>query len=225
METYSIGNLLVQSMTDHASDDGAMVYILSYEPLDDEWVGMAAEHYGMNLAVISGMDWDNDLTPWPAPGAPKGSPDFKGLAPQFLEYLQGTVMPLIERRAGIGNPVRRVLVGVSLSGLFTLWAWMQNDFFTDIASISGSFWYRDFATWFTGLKFPEKKGMAYLSLGNKESHTHVKAFRPVAVDTAAVVAAMRRAGINVVFQMNEGNHYAPFYPRLKYALNALFSKN
>lgn len=36
---------------------------------------------------------------------------------------------------------------------------------------------------------------------------------------------MRRAAINVVFQKNEGNHYAPFYPRLKYALNALFSKN
>lgn len=75
-------------MTDHASDDGAMVYLLSYEPLDDEWLGMAAELYGMNLAVISGMDWDNDLTPWPAPGPRRGAPISRVLPLSFLNIFR-----------------------------------------------------------------------------------------------------------------------------------------
>lgn len=34
------------------------------------WAEEAARKFSANIAVISGADWDNDLTPWPAPGLP-----------------------------------------------------------------------------------------------------------------------------------------------------------
>lgn len=54
-------------------------------PLDslEEWIEEAAQKFGVSIAVITGMDWNNDLTPWPATGVPPGSPDFKGKRPRI----------------------------------------------------------------------------------------------------------------------------------------------
>ena len=57
------------------------------------WLAQAATKYRISMVSITGMDWDNDLSPWPAPGEPPGSPDFQGLAPEFLATLTQKVAP------------------------------------------------------------------------------------------------------------------------------------
>lgn len=67
--------MLVNKSTDR------VCYVLY--PLDilSEWIEKAARNFDVSIVVVTGMDWDNDLTPWPAKGEPQGCPDFKGNVP------------------------------------------------------------------------------------------------------------------------------------------------
>lgn len=204
--------------------DGATSVVYLLYPMDilDRWVEKAAGDHGVTIAVITGMDWDNVFSPWPAPGQPPGSPDFKGEAPEFLKLLTGTVVPGIESRIGIPAGVVRTLVGVSMSGLFTLWQWMLSDFFTNIASLSGSFWYEGFLKWFESQPVPPRRGRGYFLLGDQEAKSPVRAFQSVASATAAIVSRLKGAGIDVEFQSVHGNHFADPIGRLDSALASLF---
>lgn len=56
----------------------------------DSWFTEASSKYGLSIAIVSNMDWDNDLTPWPASGEPPGSPDFEGKAKVFQSVRRDT---------------------------------------------------------------------------------------------------------------------------------------
>lgn len=195
-------------------------YILYPMDILNNWIAPAADKFGTAIAVITGMDWDNDLTPWPAEGVPRGCPDFQGLAQQFLTRIERLCRE-VEGHLGVAATVRRDLVGVSLSGLFTLWQWPQTDLFTDIACMSGSFWYSGFLDWFEAQDFSGKRGKAYFSLGDKESGSKVKAFDSVGANTAAIVASLKAQGVDVQFQSVPGTHYQNALPRLNLAMAAL----
>lgn len=198
-------------------------YILTPMEPDTRWMAHKAESLGINLIAISGMDWDNDMTPWPAPGQPPGEPPFEGNASDFLRRLTGSVVPTLESNYRIVNPpCGRTLIGISLSGLFTLWQWTQSDFFHNIGSLSGSFWYESFAQWFA--KQPIKKtGKAYLLLGRQECHSPVAAFRPVQRCTETVVAHLQAQGIDARFDLVPGNHYQHTIERLDLTLQSLLA--
>lgn len=196
-------------------------------PLDSlgEWIEEAAQKFGVSIAVITGMDWNDDLTPWPATGVPTGSPDFKENAPGFLSTLLSEVIPGIEKRLNIGKDVERTLTGVSLSGLFTLWQWMGNDTFHNIISLSGSFWYEGFVKWLKAQHVPRKTGKAYFLLGNQEAKTKVKAFQPVQTDTEEIVGYLRQNGIDDCFELVPGNHYQYGEQRLNRAFSWMFGRD
>lgn len=218
MSRLTIGNL---SITVAARDTERICYVLYPFSNLDEWAAAAARKFGVSLVVITGMDWNNDLTPWPAKGEPPGSPDFKGNASKFLSYLKDVVNET-ERRLGISNNAERTLAGVSLSGLFTLWQWMVCDTFHNIISLSGSFWYDGFGRWIKALPVPKRTGRAYFLLGDEESGTKVKAFQPVQTDTEEIVAYLRDNGINDYFELLPGNHYQYGLQRLDRAMSWMF---
>lgn len=198
------------------ADAQKVIYILYPTNADTDYFTQKASEIGHPIVMIEGMDWDNDLTPWPAPGEPQGCAPFKGLAPEFLKKLQEQVLPAIEGALKATNP-ERTLLGVSLSGLFALWQWTQCSTFKNIISLSGSFWYEGFVHWFENETLPSGKGQAYFSLGNLEPQNKVPAFRRVGVCTEQVIARLQHAGIPVVFQWEEGTHFAPIKPRLDHA--------
>ncbi len=200
-----------------------VVYLLSPMSGAEPWLSRFAQHFGVSIAVICGMDWDNDLTPWPAPGQPPGDPAFQGLAPDFLKKLTAEIIPTVDRKLGIdAEKAERTLCGISLSGLFALWARTQTAMFRNIISLSGSFWYSGFAEWMKTAPLPSPAtGTIYISLGDKESQTKVTAFRSVATDTAAIIALLRQRGCNVVWRSEPGNHYADIRPRLLHAFEAV----
>lgn len=217
-ESIIIGNL--NCLCCKGSEERIAYILYPFNVLND-WIADAATRYGISIVEISGMVWDDDLTPWAAPGVPKGSPDFKGHAAQFLNTLQQTVIPEIEKRMQI-QPLQRDLIGVSLSGLFTLWQWAECDTFLNIASLSGSFWYKDFTEWF-GKNIPsDKKGKAYFLLGELEHKSEVPQFRCVNDATAMIVDDLKSRGVRVKFDMVSGNHYQFGLQRLDKAFSNLY---
>ncbi len=187
------------------------------------WIEPAGEKYRVTIVVITGMDWQNVFSPWPAAGVPKGTPDFKGESPEFLNILQQKVVPAIETALGLASDIDRSLVGVSMSGLFALWQWMLCDTFRNIASLSGSFWYEGFMEWMKRRTIPAKSGKAFFLLGDKESQSNVRAFNTVGQNTADIISLLQAAGINTEFESVPGNHYSNTIPRLDAAFSGLYS--
>ncbi|MDE6311540.1 MAG: hypothetical protein K2L96_06960 [Muribaculaceae bacterium] len=202
-----------------------IAYILYPMDMLSGWIEPAAEKYGVTIVAITGMDWQNVFSPWPAPGVPKGDPDFKGESPEFLKLLQTKVIPQVEKMLQVNTDAERSLVGVSMSGLFALWQWMICDTFRNIASLSGSFWYEGFIDWINKIEIPHKSGLGFFLLGDQESKSNVRAFRTVGENTDAIVSLLSESGIEVKFESVPGNHFSDALPRLEKAFTALYSED
>ncbi|MCM1518834.1 MAG: alpha/beta hydrolase-fold protein [Pseudoflavonifractor sp.] len=220
IEEFDIGTLHICCAI--RPDTANVAYMLYPMDMLQDWIADAAEMYGTSIVVITGMDWDNDLTPWPAPGEPKGCPDFEGHAHRFLDTLTGSVIPTVERRYGMADAIVRTLVGVSLSGLFTLWQWPLCDKFRNIATLSGSYWYEDFEQWVFRQSFSDKTGRCYMLLGVDEPHSAVPAFRRVGSCTENIVGYLRRQGVDVTYNTVPGNHFQFAIERLDKAFSNIY---
>lgn len=198
-----------------------IAYILYPMGMLSGWIDRASAFYDINIVVITGMDWIDAFSPWPAKGVPKGCPDFKGKSKDFLHHLQTEVLPEIESRTCMKTDVERSLVGVSMSGLFAVWQWLICNTFHNMVSLSGSFWYEGFVEWVKRQNIAYKSGLAYFLLGDREEHSKVKAFQSVGVDTQAIISLFRSHGIRTEFQSVPGNHYSDPIPRLNKAFSAL----
>lgn len=205
-----------------ADKTSSIAYILYPMAIPDSWIDRASKEYGVNIAVITGMDWDNVFSPWPAPGQPPGSPDFKGESDSFLDTLCNGIIPEMEKRLQLSPDADRTLFGVSMSGLFALWQWMVCDTFTNIACLSGSFWYPGFMQWFQQRPVMHKTGKAYFLLGVQEPYSPVKAFRSVGVNTQDIIAILKKENITVEFQSVPGNHFSDPMPRLDKAFEGIY---
>ncbi len=203
---------------------GNIAYLLYPMELSDSWVEQSAKSFNTTIVVITGMDWQNVFSPWPAKGVPAGTPDFKGEAPEFLAKLRESIIPQVERELEITDDVERTLVGVSMSGLFALWQWLVCDTFTNIISLSGSFWYEGFAEWVTSRNIPAKSGKAYFLLGVDEPKSKEKAFATVGSATQEIIAYLGSHGVSTIFQSVPGNHYSDPLLRLNKGLTAIFAK-
>ena len=102
--------------------------------LDVDLNGLA-EKYGVSLVLIDHVDWNDDLTPWPAVGVFKKAKPFGGKATAFLDKLANEVVPKTEQDLGIEG-AERTLLGVSLSGMFAVWSAFNADTFANIMHVS-----------------------------------------------------------------------------------------
>ncbi len=220
IQNFEIAGLTCTCAANPGSDK--IAYILYPVDILTQWVEAASERYNTAIVVVTGMDWQNVFSPWPAPGVPKGTPDFLGESPDFLNLLRQQLIPAVESRLNLSSPPERSLVGVSMSGLFTLWQWMLCDTFTNIASLSGSFWYEGFLDWMKSRVSSPKTGKAFFLLGDQESKSKVKAFDAVGENTQQIISLLEHTGINVEFQSVPGNHYSDPIPRLDRAFSALY---
>ena len=198
-----------------------IAYILIPIAIDHNEVAVWAEKYKVNIVLLSGMDWNKDLTPWTAPGIKPQDPNFGDGAESFLSNLLHTILPDIE--ADSSSPIMtRTLIGTSLSGLFALWTWMRITAFDNVASLSGSFWYDGFTDWFCKQPVHNSTAKVYLSLGEKEAQSKAPRFGVVNAQTQIVFDYLRQNKVNVVLKYTPGNHFAPILPRIDQALSFLF---
>ena len=202
-------------------DSSSIIYILLPHRLPEkERVALEeiSTRFGTNIVTISEMDWNNDMTPWKAPAVKEG--EFGGRASHFLERLKGDIFFNLENSLQIRNP-KRYLMGLSLSGLFTVWAAIRKPLFEGVASISGSFWYDGFSEWI--LKQEELQCVRfYISMGENEKETKVKRFAGIEEDTMKVVETLMLKGAEVAFEVTEGGHNSPVIPRVEKSVVSLF---
>lgn len=199
-------------------------YILLPEGLKEDgrrWMEGAAVRYASNIVVISGMEWNDDLTPWSAEGVFRKAKPFGGRAESFLKNLRDDCFPNVEPILGIRHP-QRCLIGVSLSGLFAIWSIFKCDLFDAIASVSGSLWYDGFVDWVKESTPSKTASRLYASLGDREKKSKDKRMSSVEVSTLRIMDMMRGKGLDVEFVLEENTtHFSPVIPRLEKALDSL----
>ena len=180
------------------------------------WLDGVRDRYGVIPVLLPAVDWNDDLTPWPADPIFKKAKPFGGKAEAYLQRLEAEIIPSLEGGLQVEE---RWLVGVSLSGLFAVWTAAKTAVFNRVASISGSFWYPGFTTWLKGQAvFADT---VYLSLGDKEALSKNPHLQNIAAETKEVVSILESKGTRTVFEWTEGTHFAPILPRLDKALTAL----
>ena len=181
-----------------------------------------AEKYGVSVVVIDHVDWNDDLTPWPAVGVFKKAKPFGGKAAAFLDKLTNEIVPKTEQDLGIED-AERTLLGVSLSGLFAVWSAFNADTFANIISISGSLWYDGLVEWMkTQMPSPRLEKVCML-LGEKEKNAKDKRMATVEECTLAAANLIKeKTRASVTFELVEGTHFSSIMPRLERAFEVVF---
>lgn len=210
------------SPSDASSATVKLCYFIFPGGLRDDlasWLGDAAIRYGMYMAAVEGVDWNRDLTPWEARGVFKSGKPFGGKASEFVCRLRDEVIFPVE--TGLWGaavaPSRRCVAGVSLSGLFALWASMSTTLFGGCVCISGSMWYDGFASWVDVNRPPQELKEVCMVLGDREKNSRDSRMCTVEDATAAIAQRLSSEGVDVRFLMVEGTHFSPVVPRLELA--------
>ena len=159
-----------------------------------------------SLALIGGIDWDAELTPWPAPAAFRGGSDFAGRADAYLDSLTGEIVPRVVAALG-AEPVYAALAGYSLAGLFSLYALYRTDAFARAASVSGSLWYPGFLDYVRAHAWKRRPDCLYLSVGDREGNTRNPVMKPVEANTRAAAVLFEQTGVPTAFGLNPGGHF------------------
>lgn len=191
------------------------------EDLDDGLKGLS-EKYAVSIVVIPGVNWNDGLTPWPADGVFKKAKPFGGHALSFLDKLTNELIPETEKRLGVLDAERSIL-GVSLSGLFAVWAAFNTDAFTNIISISGSLWYDGFVDWMNENTLSPQVHKVCMLLGEKEKNAKEKRMATVEERTVAAANILKtKTNAAVSFELVEGTHFSPILPRLERAFDFVY---
>ena len=172
------------------------------------------------LAAVSGVDWNRELSPWPAPGVFRGGGDFGGEGPAFLDILIRQIIPLAEAQLGFA-PVSRAVAGYSLAGLFALWSVFQTDVFDRAVSASGSLWFDGFMDYMSASAPPSGLRQVYLSLGDKEKNARNQRMAAVEDCTCRAAELLREWNIPVMFEMNPGGHFQDIPGRIARGIDQL----
>lgn len=159
-----------------------------------------------NLLSISGLKWDDEMSPWFCPPVFKGDTPYAGEADKYLDILTREIIP---KALGLihGKPAHLGIAGYSLAGLFAIYALYRTGIFDRAASMSGSMWFPEFKDFATSHPFAGKPEKIYLSLGDKESRTKNPYLSTVQENTEALADHYRSIGIDVTWELNPGNHF------------------
>ena len=173
------------------------------------------------LICINGIDWDRELSPWPASRAFKGGNDFGGDAATFLNVLENQIIPVTEQELGF-TPESRGLAGYSLGGLFTLWTMGQTRAFQRFASMSGSARYDDFLDLYPHPPPQATPLKVSLSLGDGEKKTKNQRMARVEECTLIIVEQLRQQNIPVCYHTESGGHFNDVNNRIARGIAAAF---
>lgn len=149
----------------------------------------------IRLIAVRIDDWNNDLSPWPAP-AVFGKESFGGGGSKTL----GELLKLC------GDKSKSYYIGgYSLAGLFALWAAYQTDAFHGVAAASPSVWFPGFAAYMKKKEIHTDE--VYLSLGDEEEKARNPVLATVGDRIRAAYNLLREQGVDCVLEWNEGNHF------------------
>lgn len=175
-----------------------------------------------SLLLVSGLDWNHDLAPWPCPPLLKNDEAFTGGADDYLKLLLTKILP--EARSALGGAPRFTgIAGYSLAGLFALYALYQCGEFDRAASVSGSLWFPGFREYAMGHAFRRRPEKLYLSLGDREDRSRNPLLRAVRDSTEQLASHYEQLGLDVTWELNPGNHFMDAALRCAKGIRAILS--
>lgn len=175
------------------------IELLKKEINDDGWC----------VILVPIIYWEDDLAPWATHA--RCEEEYKTGAEDTLQRIVEEYIPKIETDYPVTGR-DYYLAGYSLAGLFTLWAAYQTDRFTGIVAASPSVWYPG---WLEYIKDNQiKTDNVYLSLGSKEHKTRNQMMAKVRDNITFQYDLLKEDGINVFFELNEGNHFKDTIKRM-----------
>ena len=198
-QVLSFGNpeadtLLIQMVDDH-----------DLEVIENEvsYIEKLSGGQCFELKAIRVKNWNDDLSPWPAP-AVLGNEEFGGGAKETLEFVLGKIVPTPEEIKSRG--IKRVFIGgYSLAALFALWAGYQTDVFDGIASASPSAWFPQFIEYMRENEIHTEA--VYLSLGDREERTRNPVMSKVGAAIREANNLLATSGVDCELEWNKGNHF------------------
>ena len=139
--------MLIRNRICHIYGDTGTEYLLLQMVDEHDLAGMEREVEAIRrqtaqpflLAAVQVEDWNDDLSPWPAPPV-WGKQGFGGRAEDTLAWLEQAV-PGIRQQYSIKEDCKVILGGYSLAGLFALWAATQTNALYGTAAASPSVWF------------------------------------------------------------------------------------
>ena len=179
---------------------------------------VAAE--GAAIAAITGVDWNGELSPWPAPKAFARGEDFSGGAPTYLQEFVERILPAVEAHLPEA-PTVRAIAGYSLAGLFALYAAWHSECFNRVASMSGSLWYDGFVEHLNSTEPIGGLEKCYLSLGEREAKGRNPRMNTVEACTRVAAARMEALEIPVKLVMQPGGHFQDVEERVEMGLREM----
>ena len=198
-QVLSFGNpeadtLLIQMVDDH-----------DLEVIENEvsYIEKLSGGQCFDLKAIRVKNWNDDLSPWPAP-AVFGNEEFGGGAKETLEFVLGKIVPTPEEIKSRG--IKRVFIGgYSLAALFALWAGYQTNAFDGIASASPSVWFPQFTDFMQENEIHTEA--VYLSLGDREERTRNPVMSKVGAAIREANNLLATSGVDCELEWNKGNHF------------------
>ena len=168
------------------------------------------------------VDWNRDLSPWKSP-AVFGNEDFSGGADIFLAQLTQNIIPSVEKKVSVPDG-KRMLVGYSLAGLFSVYAFYKTDCFTAGASLSGSLWFDGFLDYIKVRPFARKPAAFCFSLGDREKKTKNRRMQTVEAATEEAAGLFRSLDVLTDFHLVPGGHFNDVEKRIADGINWLLSQ-
>lgn len=202
-------------------DASVIVFLLSSNPLEHVYDEIIEEHSLLLVNIIID-DWFSLLSPYPHERVFHGGADFKGGGPVFLKRLTDEILVKVESLMK-RKPEKRILLGYSLAGLFSIYASTMSNLFSSVGSISGSLWYPNFIDY---LKEHESYARnIYLSLGDQESKENNRFLSKGLTCQFEALDIFNRQSKNVLFELNHGGHFIDEESRMLKGLDWLLEQD
>lgn len=209
-----------------------VVYINGTDELPDI-LGILEAHFNKEcqsflLLNVEMANWNDDMTPWPAPALTRKSGTFGGHAEVYLDTLAATIKPYIDLNyKTMPEPENTALIGYSLGGLTSLLALYKHEAFGKIGCLSGSLWYDHWLDFMASHQPLHKEAKVYISLGRKEEESKNNRMATVGKCTikASEILESQLSDIsNLKFEWNDGGHFTEIPQRYCRALLWLMKK-
>ena len=203
--------LQIQNRTCRIYGTASAEYLLLQMANEHDLAGMERETEAIHrqtaqpflLAAVQGENWNDDLSPWPAPPV-WGKQGFGGRAGDTLAWLEQAA-PGIRQQYSIKEDCKVILGGDCVAGLFALWAATQTNALYGVAAASPSVWFPGWPEYEAA--HPIQAQRVYLSLGDREEHTKNQPIAAVDDNIRALHSALTQRGKDCRLEWNAGGHF------------------
>lgn len=170
-----------------------------------------------HLVSITGIRWDEELSPWAHSPIVAKNDHFTGEADGYLQLLENKIVPYV--RTIVPNGKCNMLHGYSMGGLFALYAAHHSQLFDAYVAPSASVWYPDFVSYVREHDFINIPKCIYLSIGSLESRTKNVYLSKTESNMEELYHLYKERQVTAIFERNPGNHYKDVPMRIAKGLN------